>query len=277
MATYAVGDIQGCFGTFERLLGRIAFDATRDRLWLVGDLVNRGPRSLEMLRWAAHAPTGSVVSVLGNHDLHLIGRALGVTAARPGDTLDDILTASDRGALIDWLLQCPLVHCEANFLLVHGGLLPQWTRSDAEREARGVEAALRRDPAKTVSNWFAWRRAPLDWSPSLPEHNRICAAIDAFTTLRTCTAQGSLSRFDGSPESAPEGYSPWFRLTGRRSAGTTVVFGHWAALGLSLGDDWLGLDTGCVWGRTLTAIRLEDRLVFQEPNSDSMQSKIVAP
>jgi len=276
MATYAIGDIQGCFGTLQRLIAQIAFDPRTDRLWLVGDLVNRGPRSLEVLRWASGLGD-AVVAVLGNHDLHLLARAMGVTEARPGDTLDEVLKAPDRNTLLNWLNHRPLAHREGGELLIHGGVLPQWSADSVEQEARAVEQALRADPAGLLSAWFAWRRAPLDWSPTLPPRDRVCAALSAFTTLRTCTPRGSLSRFDGSPEAAPPGYAPWFQIPERQSAGMRVIFGHWAALGLSQGKDWLGIDTGCVWGRKLTAIRLSDSLIFQENNIDPLRSDLTAP
>ncbi|HZH04338.1 MAG TPA: symmetrical bis(5'-nucleosyl)-tetraphosphatase [Myxococcaceae bacterium] len=268
MATYAIGDIQGCFGTLERLLERIHFRPGPDRLWLVGDLVNRGPRSLEVLRWARGLGEAAV-TVLGNHDLHLLARAYGLSDAMPRDTLDEVLAAPDRDVLLDWLRRRPLLYREPPFTLVHAGLLPAWTEEDAEAEAREVATELQARPEALLAGWLAHRRQKILWQPALPAEARRATALRALTTLRTCTADGWEHSYDGPPAGAPSGYYPWFEAPTRRSTGTRVVFGHWAALGLSLGPSWVGTDSGCVWGRTLSAVRLEDFLVFQETAIDS--------
>jgi bis(5'-nucleosyl)-tetraphosphatase (symmetrical) len=269
MAVYLVGDIQGCFRTFERLLLRIAFNPAQDRLWLAGDLVNRGPRSLEVLRFVRGLGTAAQV-VLGNHDLHLIGRALGVRRAKPRDTLERVLTAPDCDSLIDWLQRQPLLYREGALVLVHAGLLPDWSVSDAETLAREAEAALRGTAAAEVLDDFRGR-APNRWRDDLPRMARIRLALKTFTLLRTCSRDGkACADFSGPPDQAPKGCHPWFDITERRSADATVVCGHWAALGLRLQPGLIALDTGCVWGGSLTAVRVSDRAVFQEPLGDPM-------
>lgn len=265
MSTYAIGDIQGCFLTLQKLLKRIAFDPRRDRLWLVGDLVNRGPRSLEVLRWA-QGLGDRIVAVLGNHDLHLLARAAGVTRPKRRDNLENILQALDREALLDWLRQLPLYHREGNLALVHGGLHPAWSLEEAETLAREAETALRGRKSKdALASIYTGR--PEGWDPQSSGIPRLQAILHILTRIRICRPDGRLDfEFKGEPETAPKGYLPWYEIPHRRTA--TVVFGHWAALGLRLMPDVLALDSGCVWGRELTALRLEDRKVFQEPCID---------
>jgi bis(5'-nucleosyl)-tetraphosphatase (symmetrical) len=264
MATYAIGDIQGCYATFERLLARVRFGAG-DRLWLVGDLVNRGARSVDVLR-RVRALGARAQVVLGNHDLHLIGRHLGVAPRKRRDTLEDVLTAPDGAELCDWLRRQPLVHAEGQWLLVHAGVLPSWSAADAEREARAVEAELSGGAAREFL--AVARREPehgVRWSAAQTGLPRLQTALWILTRLRTLHADGSLCLdFDGPPDAAPPGCRAWFDAPGR-PASPTVVFGHWSALGLHVGAGAIGLDTGCVWGRALTALRLDDRLVFSEP------------
>jgi bis(5'-nucleosyl)-tetraphosphatase (symmetrical) len=241
VALYAVGDVQGCFRTLERLLRRIRFDPGGDRLWLAGDLVNRGPRSLEVLR-LARGLGESLVCVLGNHDVHLLGLALGVRPRKRADTLDAVLGAPDRDELVDWLRRRPLLHREDGRLLVHAGLQPAWTAAEAEDVARSLERRLR---------------------------GRDALALQTFTLLRTCARDGRPCRdFSGPPDEAPKGCHPWFTVPGRRAADTLVVCGHWAALGLRREGNVLALDTGCVWGGPLSAVRLDDGTLFQEPLAD---------
>jgi bis(5'-nucleosyl)-tetraphosphatase (symmetrical) len=254
MATYVLGDVHGCFATLQALLARLDFDPDRDRLWLVGDLVNRGPASLAVLRWAkglAERMGGRFVAVLGNHDLRLIARHAGIGAPRPRDTLEEVLAAPDRDALVGWLAARPLLQREGDLVLVHAGLHPAWTPEEAERRARRLAAAF----AGPLS-------AALLRPPSAPAELR--EALAAFTLLRTCTPDGRPSHFSGPPDEAPPGYAPWFRIPGRRSAEATVVFGHWAALGLLVEPNLVALDTGCVWGQRLTALRLDDRTVVEQ-------------
>jgi bis(5'-nucleosyl)-tetraphosphatase (symmetrical) len=264
MATYAIGDIHGCFRTFRRLLRRVQFDAGQDRLWLVGDLVNRGPRSLAVLRWVAELGDRAV-TVLGNHDLHLLARAAGVAGPKRRDTLDDVLEAKDRDDLLVWLRSRPLVHREDGVLMVHAGLFPQWTPEAAGEVAREVEEELRSGPALPLLEAID-RKAEERWQEGLRRPERVRIALAGFAKLRTLDDKGRMcAGFSGPPEEAPRGCRPWYAVPGRRSAGVRVVFGHWAALGLKLGDGVAGLDTGCAWGRELTALRLDDGALFQEP------------
>ena len=262
MATWAVGDIQGCFDTLKRLLDRIEFDPSEDRLWLVGDLVNRGPKSLDVLRWARDAG-GAVTSVLGNHDVKLLAQADGLWPSRKGDTLDDVLRAPDRDELLAWLADRPFVHAEGDWLMVHAGLPPTWSAHEALALAEEASAALRgKDRRKLLESLKS--DPPLQWDESLTGWRRLAAIVTAVTRLRTCTREGvACEGFSGSPEDAPEGCVPWFDLP-RRSHDSRILFGHWAALGLLVRPDVVGLDSGCVWGRYLTAYRLEDGQVEQE-------------
>jgi len=264
VATYAIGDIQGCAATFERLIERIAFDPAHDRLWLTGDLVNRGPASLEVLR-RVRALGDSAVTVLGNHDLHLIGRAVGTRRARTEDTLDGVLAAPDCDALVAWLRSRPLIHREGNLVLVHAGLASAWTPDEAVELARAAEVEIVRRPARVLGRWHGSDA----WDEARSEDDRTHFVLRAMTRIRFCHRDGRLVRGNtGPPETAADGLVPWFDVPGRRSAEATIIVGHWAALGLRLRPDLIAIDTGCVWGGTLTAVRLEDRRVFSEPLAD---------
>ncbi|MBM4245891.1 MAG: symmetrical bis(5'-nucleosyl)-tetraphosphatase [Deltaproteobacteria bacterium] len=262
MATYAIGDVQGCFGMLKRLLERIEFDPARDRVLLVGDLVNRGPQSAEVLRWAMRNDK-SVRAVLGNHDLYLISRALGVTGRKKRDTLDGVLDARDRGDMIDWLRTRPLAFRQNGHLVVHAGILPAWTADEAEHLAGEAEEMLQsRDAARLLTSLGEPARK---WRDDLAGLARIVTIVQVLTRMRTCRKDGVPNlEFSGPPEAAPAGCRPWFDVPGRKEKDVTVVFGHWAALGLHLADRAIGLDTGAVWGNKLTAIRLDDRALFQE-------------
>ena len=258
---YAIGDVQGCYGPLQDLLGAIAFDPARDRVWLVGDLVNRGPDSLAVLRWAK-AQGRAVVAVLGNHDLHLLAVACGAAPAKTGDTLAGVLNAPDREELLDWLRGRPLLYREGDYCMVHAGLLPAWTAADAARLAREVEAELRGPHADDFFRAM-YGNAPARWEDRLRGAARTRVVVNAMTRLRVLQADGSMELgFKGPPAELPAGLTPWFDAPGRRSRDVTVVCGHWSALGLVLRDDVLALDTGCLWGRRLTAVRLSDRRVF---------------
>jgi bis(5'-nucleosyl)-tetraphosphatase (symmetrical) len=265
VATYAIGDIQGCWNALQRLLSRFGFDPSEDRLWLVGDLVNRGPESLEVLRWARDLGD-RVVVVLGNHDLHLVGRALGATAARAVDTLDEVLAAPDRDELVAWLRGRSFAHSEGRFLLVHAGLLPRWTAADAVAAARELEAVLR-GPDEAAAALLALlhsKNAPVPGEACSSEERR-ALALAALVRIRCVDPRtGALAlRYKGPLDEAPNGLVAWFDVPTRRERELTVVCGHWSALGLWIRPGLIAIDTGCWMGRSLTAVRLEDGAVFQ--------------
>jgi bis(5'-nucleosyl)-tetraphosphatase (symmetrical) len=263
MATYAIGDIQGCFDALKRLLGQIAFDPAKDRLWLTGDLVNRGSQSLEVLRWAHHH-RDSITTVLGNHDLHLLALAAGVRDPKSRDTVDDVLDAPDRNELIEWLRSRPLFVMEGKHAMVHAGLLPCWTVERAAELARELESELQGPRHKKALEAVYCGGSP-EWSDTLEPPERWCALANIFTRLRTCTLSGK-ARYDyaGPLQQVPPGHVPWFAFPGRCSVTHTIICGHWAALGLHLEPGVVALDSGCVWGGALTALRLEDFEIFQE-------------
>jgi bis(5'-nucleosyl)-tetraphosphatase (symmetrical) len=264
MATYLIGDVQGCHDTLLRLIQRIGFDAARDRLWFAGDLVNRGPRSLDVLHYVRDLGDRATV-VLGNHDLWLLAVAEGVGQLREGvDTFGDVLGAPDRDELIEWVRTRPVLHREGDTVLVHAGLHPGWSVEEAADRARRVETTLRGPGRRELLR----RRKPSITSPeeaTTPEE-QMAFSLGVFISIRTCTPEGRLCLdHKGPPRSAPSGCVPWFDVPGRRSRDVTVAFGHWSTLGLHLRPDLIAVDTGCVWGGSLTAVRLEDRKVFQEP------------
>ena len=262
MATYAIGDLQGCFTAFQRLIDLIRFDPSQDKLWLVGDIVNRGPDSLSLLRYIKQAGD-AIVMVLGNHDLHLLMVAAGIAKNHPSDTIQPILDAPDRDELLHWLRQQKLFYSEGRYAMVHAGLLPSWSISQAEQLAREVESALRQDNYQEL---FAlmYGNEPNYWQDEWMGYQRLRVIINAMTRMRICTPDGKMNlAFKGDPQSIPSGYLPWFNLPQRISQQHTIICGHWSALGLYLADNLIALDSGCVWGRQLTAIRLEDRKIFQ--------------
>jgi bis(5'-nucleosyl)-tetraphosphatase (symmetrical) len=255
VSRHAVGDIQGCFDELRSLLARIGFCADRDRLWLVGDLVNRGPRSLEVLRFVRSLGDNAVV-VLGNHDLHLLAIACGCRPARRADTLDEILRAPDRDALLEWLATRPLAHFEAGDLMVHAGVAPQWTVETTLALAREVEFALRHEPRNLFEHMYG--DEPDRWSAGLEGTDRLRFAINVLTRMRVCTVEGRINlRMKGKPPAPGSPWLPWFDVATRGTRGTRIVFGHWSALGLIVREDVIGLDSGCVWGGTLTAVDLD--------------------
>jgi bis(5'-nucleosyl)-tetraphosphatase (symmetrical) len=258
MAVYAIGDIQGCGAAFEALLKKLHFRESRDRLWLVGDLVNRGPDSLGVLR-RVMALGRSVTSVLGNHDLHLLATVAGRRELSPADTFGEVLTAPDVHAIVDWLRRRPLLHYDASTkrVLVHAGLPPGWTVTQAREQAGDVERLLR------GRNWRASLRTmygnePAAWSRKLDREEKRRYTINALTRMRYCDKRGRLDLSEsGPPGSQPKGLIPWFDVPDRRSRNVHVVFGHWAALGVLRRKDVTGLDSGCVWGGCLTAVRVD--------------------
>ncbi|MBV8783919.1 MAG: symmetrical bis(5'-nucleosyl)-tetraphosphatase [Gammaproteobacteria bacterium] len=263
MTRYAIGDIQGCDRELEALLKRLAFRADRDRVWFVGDLVNRGPDSLAVLR-RVRALGDNAVVVLGNHDLHLLALAHGADRRRRSDTLDAILNAPDRGALLEWLLTRPLAHAEGTTLMVHAGLVPQWDLGLTLELAGEVSAALRSDPAALFAHMYG--NDPDRWSDALAGMERLRFTINVLTRVRVCTADGRIELGNkGPPPRAAGPWRPWFEHPGRRSAGLRVVFGHWSALGLTQRANVVGLDSGCVWGGALTALDLDAGTTLQVP------------
>ncbi len=262
MTTYAIGDVQGCFNALDRLTNHIGFDPSRDHLWFTGDLVNRGPDSLQVLRYVKGLGKAAT-TVLGNHDLFLMAVAAGIATLRSKDTIADVLHAPDRDDLITWLRCQRLFHRNGDYALVHAGLLPQWSIDEAERLGGEVESILQGAEYKAFLHALYPNRR-LQWTPTLAGPTRLAAIATVLTRLRVCTAAGVMAlEFSGPPSEAPPGYSPWFQIPGRRSHAATIVCGHWAALGLHLADNILALDSGCVWGNRLTAVRLHDRAVFQ--------------
>ena len=258
MAVYAIGDLQGCYDDFQALLERLAFDPARDRLWLTGDLVNRGPGSLAVLRLVKSLATAATV-VLGNHDLHLLAVAYDPRARkRRSDTLDEVLAAPDRDELLGWLASQPLAHSDPalGWSMVHAGLAPQWDLPTALGCAREAEQALQAAPRDFFAGMYG--DEPDLWSEQLRGQERLRFTVNCLTRLRVCSGDGRLLlRFKGTLDDAPRGAVPWFRVPGRRSATERVLFGHWSALGFHDADGVLGLDTGCVWGGSLTAKRLD--------------------
>jgi bis(5'-nucleosyl)-tetraphosphatase (symmetrical) len=258
MAVYAIGDLQGCYDEFRALLDRLQFDPAQDRLWLAGDLVNRGPGSLDCLRYV-RSLGNAALSVLGNHDLHLLAVAAdGGRGRKRGDTLDEILQAPERDELLAWLAGRPLLHHDPalDWTLVHAGLPPEWSVAEAAACAREVEQALARAPAEFYARMYG--NEPDRWTPELSGYDRLRFTVNCLTRLRYCTADGRLlMKPKGPPQQAPEGAIPWFRVPGRRSANARILFGHWSSLGWYAREGVVSLDTGCVWGGRLTALRLD--------------------
>jgi bis(5'-nucleosyl)-tetraphosphatase (symmetrical) len=259
MSTYAIGDIQGCYAELRELLILINFNPDRDRLWFVGDLVNRGPQSLEALRFVRSLDNATVV--LGNHDLHLLAVAFGGDdKLRDDDTLDAILNAKDRDDLLDWLRRQPLLHHDESLeqTMIHAGLPPQWDLPTAQNCAREIERALRNDAAMRRLFAHMYGNKPDQWSDSLKDEDRSRFIVNCFTRLRVCDVDGRLKlKYKGKVDNVPAGLYPWFRAPKRRSQDLRLICGHWSALGYYDGDGILALDTGCVWGGKLCAVRLD--------------------
>jgi bis(5'-nucleosyl)-tetraphosphatase (symmetrical) len=258
MATYAIGDVQGCFDELAQLLNAFQYKEKHDVLWFVGDLVNRGPKSLEVLRFV-RSLGDRAITVLGNHDLHLITQHEGIERRRKDDTFEDVLRAKDAGDLVLWLRTRPMMHIEGAYAMVHAGLPPLWPIKKADGLAKEVEAAL---AAPDYREFLAqmYGSTPERWSDSLAGWDRLRAIVNAMTRMRFCTPDGRME-FRAKGKEPPTGYLPWFEA--REKEKQTIVFGHWSALGLKLADGFAGLDCGCVWGGSLAALRLEDRKLFQ--------------
>jgi bis(5'-nucleosyl)-tetraphosphatase (symmetrical) len=257
MARYAIGDLQGCATELRALLAQLKFSPDRDQVWFVGDLVNRGPQSLECLRLIRALGDNAVV-VLGNHDLHLLARGYGADLRdKPGDTLNEVLRAPDRVALLQWLLERPLayqdpVHGE---LLVHAGLVPQWTLARTVSLSQEVQAALKLDPESFFAHMYGDQ--PDLWSETLRGTDRLRFVVNVLTRLRVCSPEGRVALKAKGPPRAGTALLPWFEVPGRLSRGARIIFGHWSTLGFINAHGVIGLDTGCVWGGSLTAVNLD--------------------
>lgn len=274
MATYVIGDVQGCFEPLQALLRAIDFQLGRDRLWFAGDLVNRGPKSLAVLRFV-HSLGDAATCVLGNHDLHLLAVAAGAARLKPRDTLAEVLAASDRDALLAWLRARPLLHydVDSGWLCVHAGLLPAWDLTQAlTLAAEASEALCGPDYPAVLARMYG--NEPAAWDDALMGDARLRVIVNAFTRLRFCTSDGAMRLNEkGAPDSQPAGVLPWFAHPARRSVGLRLAFGHWSALGAGRhggGDSGgagmaISLDSGCVWGRALSAFRLDDERFFSVP------------
>ncbi len=269
MTTWVIGDIHGCWQTLSRLLERIGWQPEHDELWLVGDLVNRGPSSLEVLRWARDNSDHLKV-VLGNHDLHLLGRAAGVVKARDEDTLDEVLQAPDCDQLVDWLRARPLLHHFGPWIMVHAGLMPEWSLEVAGRLADAASSRL------AGAGWRellgrAHRGRKSSWDAELEGEQVITAAMAVLTRQRMVGPEGRAElTFSGAPAEAPDGWSPWFEGAAVRRQGYALIFGHWAMLGLYRQRDVACLDAGCVYGGALAALHLRDGELVQEPLADQV-------
>ncbi|MGO9933065.1 MAG: symmetrical bis(5'-nucleosyl)-tetraphosphatase [Steroidobacteraceae bacterium] len=266
MAHYAIGDVQGCDAELGELLGKLKFSADRDSLWFVGDLVNRGPDSLKVLR-RVRALGDAAAVILGNHDLHLLAVACGCARLRSDDTLAQVLAAPERAALFEWLQCRPLMHEDSSLhvCMVHAGLPPQWDLKLARQCAREFEKSLRRDPGKLFDRLYGDQ--PDRWDDALEGEARLRFIVNCFTRLRYLDAEGRLAlRAKGAPKKAQtRTLVPWFEASGARWRGSRIVFGHWSTLGFFQNADVTGIDTGCVWGDRLTALRLD------VPDADPIQ------
>ncbi len=266
MTTYAVGDLQGCLEPLRCLLERVDFNPSRDCLWLAGDLVNRGPQSLEALRFVRDLGS-SAITVLGNHDLHLLAVAHNIERLKRSDTLTPILEAPDRTDLIDWLRQQKLIHhdTERETTMVHAGIPPQWTLTKALRRAAEVEHALRDDALLPPFLDGMYGNQPAKWDKELHGVPRLRLITNYFTRMRFCKADGTLDlQAKEGLDSAPQGFAPWFSHANRKTRGCKIIFGHWAALeGHCDEPNVYALDTGCVWGNTMTLMNIESGEMYR--------------
>lgn len=259
MATYAIGDVQGCYDELQRLLDVINFDPTLDKLWFAGDLVNRGPQSLQTLRFVKKLGD-SAITVLGNHDLHLLAAACLEKKAQKKNTLHQVLEAPDCGELLEWLRHRPLFHYQNGYCLLHAGLPPQWDFNKTKKMAKKAEMVLRsKDYRDFLKQMYGDK--PNKWSPQLKGLGLLRFIVNCFTRLRYCAEDGSLNfDYSGPPGTQKKGLVPWFQVPNRKNADMQIIFGHWSALGYYAGDNCYGIDTGCLWGGQLTAIKLGEQV-----------------
>lgn len=267
MATYVIGDVHGCLDTLQALLERVRYDPARDRLWQVGDLINRGTRSLDTLRWAmGQGPR--LTSVLGNHDIAILAGSRGFRAPKRTDTLFEVLDAEELPEILSWLRTRPLFVREGERAMVHAGILPGWSLQTVESLARDAHAALFGPTSDEVLSAMYQEELPERWDPRLQGPQRHAFVIQMLTRLRMCNGKGRPRiEFTGHPKQAPKRYRPWFDDLDPSFDEVRLYFGHWAALGLMVGDRVTGLDSGCVYGGSLTAVRTEDGRIFQQPLS----------
>ncbi len=259
MAIYAIGDIQGCYDELLRLLQKIEFNKKKDQLWFVGDLVNRGPKSLETLRFIKSLGEAAI-TVLGNHDLHLLAVACGVSPQRSKDTLQPILQAEDKEELLDWLRSRPLLHYNDDFCLVHAGLPPQWDFARAKKMATKVEKQLRSTHYVAFFKTM-YGNTPNLWCEKLTEEEQLRFSVNCFTRMRFCDKEGRLDfKYNGKLGSQPDYLMPWFRVPKRKSAPLKIIFGHWSAIGYHEEQQCYAIDAGCLWGGQLTALKLGKKL-----------------
>lgn len=269
MATYAIGDVQGCFSELQQLLQTIAFDPTQDHLWFAGDLVNRGPDSLAVLRFV-HQLGHRAITVLGNHDLHLLALYYTDTPAKRNDTLQDVLNAPDVSQLMDWLRHQPLVHVDSTrrWCMSHAGIPPHWSIRKTQRLAHEVETVLQgNDHIAFFQSMYG--NQPNQWNKRLTGQDRYRVIVNYLTRMRFINAQQELDLVSKEGlDQAPAGYYPWFDDRGSQQRKTRLLFGHWAALEGHVSHDGIfALDTGCVWGGHLSALRLDDQQWFRVPAS----------
>jgi bis(5'-nucleosyl)-tetraphosphatase (symmetrical) len=264
MTTYAIGDVQGCFSQLQQLLTQLDFQAGRDTLWLVGDLVNRGPDSLAVLRYARSLGEHARV-VLGNHDLHLLAVYEGLAKIHRDDTLASVLAADDVADLMHWLRQQPLMHRDQGMAMVHAGLLPAWSVAEALGYAHEVQAALRGPDYRDFLGRM-YGNQPVRWHEGLTGMDRLRLIVNSMTRMRMVTLDGDIDlQFKGERDDAPANLLPWFAHPQRRSVDTPIICGHWSALGLHQQDNIHAIDTGCLWGGALTALQLDNGAITQLP------------
>ncbi|MCK4950630.1 MAG: symmetrical bis(5'-nucleosyl)-tetraphosphatase [Gammaproteobacteria bacterium] len=278
MATYAIGDIQGCYQQLMELLDKLNFDQTEDTLWFAGDLVNRGPNSLQTLRFVKGLGK-QAVTVLGNHDLHLLAVANKHFSKHPFDSLDDITNAPDRDELLDWIRERPLLHHDEalDLTMIHAGLPPQWDLTTAQQCANEVEKTLRGDQFQDFLAHM-YGNEPGQWSDSLQGWDRLRFITNCFSRLRYCDTQGNLClQAKGPPGTQPEPYIPWFNVPDRASKDMKIIFGHWSTLGLQHTNGIYALDTGCLWGHQLTAMRLDNIAHLDIPEFISIDCPEIRP
>ena len=257
MATYAIGDIQGCYNELRRLIDVIKFNPAQDRLWFVGDLVNRGPHSLETLRFIKGLGE-SAVTVLGNHDLHLIATVVSLGKTGKKDTLGPILRAEDCDELIDWLRKQKLFYHNEEFCMLHAGLPPQWDFTQTKAMAAELEQVIGGDDYERFFRSM-YGNKPLIWQDDLSKTEKLRFAVNCFTRLRYCSIGGELDFHHKDPlGSQPPHLVPWFQVPGRKSRGMRIIFGHWSTLGYYQGNNVYSIDTGCLWGGQLTALKLDE-------------------